>query len=242
VKRKFGIALVLALVAILAFSGTALAWDYEDPCVAANEDFIGGGGFDDDVMDARSGAQPWPYYKVPNEGYSLYRDDVTDSGNLDQVYFLTFTPDAIDLPIIASYGPYTAEEVGYEGLQADYPYEGLAEYWHMGGETSPDTWYWALEPRGYDDPPVPVPDPNPAYLLIILPDASIRVPYCGGSVYSVDVNDGTWALHIPRGTSIRNPDGSTSVRLVIDSDGNIVSDVRFVYSRDDEVTVTRWGP
>ncbi|GAI48006.1 unnamed protein product, partial [marine sediment metagenome] len=96
--------------------------------------------------------------------YSLYRDDVTNTGELDQVYFLTFTPDVIDLPIIASYGPYTAEEVGQEGLQADYPYEGLAEYWHMGGEVSPDTWYWALEPRGYNlPPPPPAPEPSNRY-------------------------------------------------------------------------------
>ncbi|GAJ13636.1 unnamed protein product, partial [marine sediment metagenome] len=83
--KKIVIAFTLALAAVMVLGSTALAWDYEDPCVADNEDFIGGGGYDDDVMDARSGAQPWPYYKVPNEGYSLYRDDVTDSGNLDQV-------------------------------------------------------------------------------------------------------------------------------------------------------------
>ncbi|GAI61429.1 unnamed protein product, partial [marine sediment metagenome] len=162
--KKFGIALAMALVMTMLFAVPALAgdpiWDVEDPCVADNEDFIGGTGFDDDSRENQSGAQPWPYYKVPNEGYSLYRGDVTDSGNLDQVYFMTFTPDVIDLPIIASYGPYTAEEVGHEGLQVDYPYEGLAEYWHMGGEVSPDTWYWSLEPRGYNYPAPPPPPPR----------------------------------------------------------------------------------
>ncbi len=170
--KKLMIALMLALVMVLVPSTGAFAqgpWDVEDPCVADNEDFIGGGGYDDSIMDARSGAQPWPYYKVPNEGYSLYRDDVTNTGELDQVYFLTFTPDVIDLPIIASYGPYTAEELeedsqqSGEEIQADYPYEGLPEYWHMGGEVSPDTWYWATEPRGYDLPAPPAPEPSNRY-------------------------------------------------------------------------------
>ncbi|HUV56184.1 MAG TPA: hypothetical protein VMV84_03020 [Dehalococcoidales bacterium] len=149
-KKIFSVFLTLVLV--LSFSlvtaGPALAWEVEDPCVASNEDFIAGGGTDDSTWETQSGAQPWPYPKNPNEGYNLYRDDVTDTGNLDVVFILTFTPDEVDLPIIASYGP--------------YPDEGLAEYWYMGDE-SPDTYYWALEPRGYNLPDIdikPGSDPN----------------------------------------------------------------------------------
>ncbi|GAJ13836.1 unnamed protein product [marine sediment metagenome] len=40
--KKIVIAFTLALAAIMVLGSTALAWDYEDPCVADNEDFIGG--------------------------------------------------------------------------------------------------------------------------------------------------------------------------------------------------------
>lgn len=136
--KKIIIALMMALVMVLVPSSAAFAGEYfdiEDPCVAANEDFIAGGGFDDGAPEFKSGAQDWPYGKLPNEGYNLYRDDATGTGNLDEANILTFTPDAIDLPSIASYGPYP----------------GLDEYWLM-GDASPDTWYWALEPRGYNLP------------------------------------------------------------------------------------------
>ncbi|GAI77261.1 unnamed protein product [marine sediment metagenome] len=212
---------------VVCLSAPALAWEVEDPSVADNEDFIGGGGYDDGVYGhARSGAQPWPFYKIPNEGYSLYRDDVTDTGNLDQVYFLTFTPDKIDLPIIASYGPYTAEEVGQEGLQADYPYEGLAEYWHMGGEVSPDTWYWATEPRGYDLPTVR----DPAkYLTIVLPDDRMRVKLKGTRRYAgdIDFNDGTWRIQIPANVRIWRDTGGAAHKLYVLEDGTIKSGIHF---------------
>lgn len=143
-KKRIVLATLL-VIALMAMTTPVYAWDVEDPVVAANEDFIGGAGYDDGVLETQSGAQDWPPGKNPNEGYSLYRDDVTDTGNLDQVYFLTFTPDVIDLPIITSYGP--------------YPKEGIDEYWYMGGEVSPDTWYLALKPRGHDLPPPPPPAP-----------------------------------------------------------------------------------
>ena len=235
--KKLLIALILVVVMVLSLCAPVLAgdpWDVEDPCVADNEDFIGGGGYDDSVMDARSGAQPWPFYKVPNEGYSLYRDDVTDSGNLDQVYFLTFTPDVIDLPIIASYGPYTAEEVGHEGLQADYPYEGLAEYWHMGGEVSPDTWYWALAPRGYDVPRV---HDKKDWLTIILPDGRLKVERYGTMRYTnVDFNDGVWRIQIWSGVRIWSDQGGAAHKVVVDDNGNIVSDI---WWHRGEIIITR---
>ncbi len=214
-KKKFVIAFVLALVAILAFGGTALAWDYEDPLVADNEDFVYGGG--NDMEEFHFGGQ-WLY--GGGDGYNLYRDDVTDTGNLDSVWIHTETPDAIDLP------------------------SGL---YYLGDE-SLDTWYWALEPRGYNEPePEPVPEPEPTpiivyYIKINLPDASERFQYCGKAVSAIDFNDGTWRIQIPAGTWILTPDGGMAFSLVVDSNGNIVSDVRFVYNRGGEVTVTRWGP
>ncbi|GAI67580.1 unnamed protein product [marine sediment metagenome] len=198
-------------------------WDVEDPCVADNEGFIGGTGYiggtflDGGVAAPQSGAQPWPYYKIPNEGYSLYRDDVTNSGNLDQVYFLTFTPDIIDLPIIASYGPYTAEEVGHEGLQVDYPYEGLAEYWHMGGEVSPDTWYWSLEPRGYNYPaPPPAPPPPPPHIPQVIDGpgcwfGKLAVSICGnwqGFAWADEISLATYYTGQP-------PEGKTLAEEVV---------------------------
>lgn len=135
--KNLAIALVLALIALLAFGTVALAgepWDVEDPCVAANEDFINGWGSDDGVYDTTGGVQEWAYTNLPNEGYSLYRDDVTDTGNLDTAAILTFTPGKVDLPI--------------QGEYHDCP---TGVYWKMGA-ASPDTWYWATEPRGYNKP------------------------------------------------------------------------------------------
>ena len=224
--KKIAIALTLALAAILVFGSTVLAWDYEDPCVVDNEDFLWDqgwdGGYPDGTLESYYGEQSWSYYETPSDGYNLYRDDVTGTGNLDAIQSLvTRTPEAIDLP---------GATIQYFDMDGGFYYMT---------SISPDTWYWATSPRGYNDP---VPDTNPHYLNIILPDASITVPLCGGATYTVDVSDGTWALHIPRGTSIRNPDNSIAVSLVIDSNGNIVSDVRFVYCRGGEVTVTGVGP
>ncbi|GAI65929.1 unnamed protein product, partial [marine sediment metagenome] len=92
------------------------------------------------------------------------------------------------------------------------------------------------------------PEPTPIivyYIKINLPDASERFQYCGKAIADeVDFNDGTWRIQIPKGTWILStaPGGGMAYSLVVDSNGNIVSDVRFVYHRDGEVTVTRLEP
>lgn len=218
-KKIIGIALVLALAAVMVFGGTVLAWDNEDPCVAANEDFLWGIGWDGLTMESHYGEQSWVFFPTPSDDYNLYRDDVTGTGNLDQINGMyTRTPTGVDLP-----------NVTYFNVDG-----GL---WYMTG-TSIDTWYWATEPRGYNNP---VPNLNPTCLNIILPNASMHVPYLGKAVDAIDFSDGTWGIHIPAGTWILNPDGSMASSLVVDSNGNIVSDVRFVYNRDGEVTITKLG-
>ncbi|MBA7623085.1 hypothetical protein ES703_30477 [subsurface metagenome] len=127
--KRIGIALLSALVAVLLLSGITLAdgpWDVEDPCVADNEDFVYGGG--NGMEEFHFGGQ-WLY--GGGDGHNLYRDDTTDTGNLDSVWIHTETPDAIDLP------------------------SGL---YYMEDER-PDTWYWATEARGYNLPP-PAPSPS----------------------------------------------------------------------------------
>ncbi len=89
------------------------------------------------------------------DGYNLYRDDATDTGNIDEVYGIwTLTPDKIDLPNTgAKMGPLTV----------------------MWGE-SPDTWYWSTEARGYNlpepEPPKPgsIAQPGPCFgnLIVIV--------------------------------------------------------------------------
>lgn len=211
-KRLLGIALILAVAMVLGLCAPVLAWELEDPEAANNEDFIAGGGFDDGSMETQSGAQPWPYYKAPNEGYNLYRDDVTDTGNLDSAFILTFTPDAVDLPVIASYGP--------------YPKENLAEYWYVGDE-SPDTWYWATEPRGYDIPKPPR-DPQD-YISIVLPDDRIRVKRQGTlrECGDIDFNDGTWRIQIAAGVRIWRDTGGAATKLFVLDDGSIKSGIHF---------------
>lgn len=212
--------MALSLLLVLTISPAVLAFDEEDPCVADNEDFIAGGGFVDGVGEFKSGTQPWPYYKSPNEGYNLYRDDVTDTGNLDEANILTFTPSEVDLPIITSYGPYP----------------GLDEYWYM-GDTSPDTWYWALEPRGYNLERSPNGEPG---IRIILPDASAWFPYAGkATAQAIDFNDGTWRIQIPVGTWVTNASGTQAGNLKVDSEGNVLNGITFTPCRGGEVTVTR---
>lgn len=135
-KKKLLISLMVALVMVLVPSSVAFAGEYydiEDPCVADSEDFIWGVGWDGSSAESYYGGQSWSYYPTPSDGYNLYRDDATDTGNLDEINdLITRTPDAI------------------EGLSIEWAFPELdGGFWYMGDE-SLDTWYWALEPRGYN--------------------------------------------------------------------------------------------
>ena len=148
-KRKI-FSILFAVVLVLSFSLVtavpALAWDVEDPEVANNEDFIWGIGWDGDSMESYYGEQSWTYYETPGDGYNLYRDDVTDTGNLDEIKdLITRTPNAIDLP---------------DSTTTYWDFDG--GLWYIRSE-SLDTWYWALEPRGYNFQDIdikPGSDPN----------------------------------------------------------------------------------
>lgn len=230
--KKLIIALTLALVMVLVPSSTAFAqgpWDVEDPCVAANEDFIVGWGPDDGVYDIKSGAQqPWYPGRPDNEGYNLYRDDATDTGNLDTAAILTFTPDEIDLP-----------------MMGEYPGEPIPSltFWKRGA-ASPDTWYWALSPRGYN---LPAPEAYNRYIGLggvfwvevfnfggfdtykwddwSSADRVIRDPLIArGEV--TGVNAVQCLLYIPEGTHLSYPDrpGTLVTNLTIEWEG---SGVRF---------------
>lgn len=136
--KKIIIALMMALVMVLVPSSAAFAGEYfdvEDPCVADSGDFIWGVGWDGSSAESYYGEQSWSYYPTPSDGYNLYRDDATDTGNLDEINdLITRTPDAI------------------EGLSIEWAFPELdGGFWYM-GDASPDTWYWALEPRGYNYP------------------------------------------------------------------------------------------
>ena len=85
-KKYLGI--VLALVLALGFSLVpavpVLAWDVEDPCVAATEDFDVGVG-----IDYINPPQQFPFLMeihLGGDGYNLYRDDVSGTGNLDKIF------------------------------------------------------------------------------------------------------------------------------------------------------------
>jgi len=120
--RKLTIALILALMVTLLTSPVAFAYDYEDTEVANNGDFFYGRGLDvGSGWENHPGEQGWS----SGDGYNLYRDDVTDAGNLDYVEIWTFTPDKIDLP------------------NKTFPL--------MPRDVSVDTYYWAKEPRGFND-------------------------------------------------------------------------------------------
>ena len=133
-KRKLILIPLLVVVLIMSTGMSALAWDVEDTLVADNEDFVAGGGFDNGSGEFHAGEQDFwqggPTDPRPPDGYNLYRDDVSGTGNLDSVFITTTTPDEIDLPV-----------------QALYP--GREDYWIM-SDASPDAYYWATEPRGID--------------------------------------------------------------------------------------------
>jgi len=148
-KKKIS-SILFALALVLSFSlVTAVpvaAWDVEDPCVASNEDFIWGIGWDGDTAESYYGEQSWSFFETPNDGYNLYRDDVTGTGNLDKIDdLITRTPGAIT------------------GLLIEFVFPEIdGGLWYMGDEGS-NKYYWALEPRGYNYPDIdikPGSDPN----------------------------------------------------------------------------------
>lgn len=196
-KKRLTFALVLAVIVSMVFSGVALAWDEEDPEVANNEDFVYGGG--NGMEEFHFGGQ-WSY--GGGDEHNLYRDDVTDTGNLDSVWIHTETPDAIDLP------------------------SGL---YYMEDESA-DTWYWATEPRGIDYPE-PKPKPrNPNRFTVSLKwgwqagsrfvsekDNTIR-----SDIEAVGKYDETqYMLSISAGTVIERPSGDRPHQLNLrDIDGD----------------------
>jgi len=123
VKKKLIVALILALTVTLLASPVAFADEREDPEVANNSDFSWGTSYDaGNGFESHSGEQGW----ISGDGYNLYRDDATDTGNLDAVGLLTYTPEEIDLP---------------HTTQPFWFFPGTAS------GVSADTWYWAKEPR-----------------------------------------------------------------------------------------------
>ncbi|MBA7668092.1 hypothetical protein ES703_76196 [subsurface metagenome] len=142
-KKKVGIlvALVMAISLCMVPAVPAVALMTYDPCVAANVDFIYGideshtypdnvSHYGEQWLITYTGDDP---AKLP-DGYNLYRDDVSGTGDLAMVGILTFTPDEIDLPVID-----------------EFPNPSLGTYYYM-GEESPNKYYWALEPNGIENP------------------------------------------------------------------------------------------
>lgn len=212
-KKRIGIALILAVVMVVSLCVPVLAWDREDSEVANSEDFIWGqgwdGGYPDGTLESYYGEQSWSYYETPSDGFNLYQDDVSDTGNLDLIAGVyTLTPGAIDLPNAIDFTAYEDN------------------LWYMSSDESLDTWYWATEPRGYN---IPEPKHEKHYITIILPDAKLRVERYGTMRYAdVDFNDGTWRIQIWSGVRIWDDDSGAAHKLVVDENGNIVPDVWFM--------------
>lgn len=215
-KKKLILIPLLVLVLILSMGMPVLAWDEEDTLVADNEDFLAGGGIDDGIWETHSGAQThWAVNKPPTEGYNLYRDDKTDTGNLDEVSFWTFTPDKID-------------------LTTQYPM-GIFEIWGMSGK-SPDTWYWATEPRGIDYPEPELVEPkrekDPNRFSVLMPfgrDGTRYVSEDDNTLRSSIEVDGEYAdtqymLVIPEGCVIERPTGKRLFCLFLkEIDGDVLT-------------------
>jgi len=199
-KKKFGMALVLALALTLCLSTTALAWDFNDPCLY--EDVTPGDGWDgthgyspEDMLDNGQGNSPiWP-----DEGDNIYLDTYSQSGDLAHVS-VGFTPFCWDE-------------------------EGYWDCWEEEGHNQPDTlildnddFYLALgyvktNPKWYD--PIDeshyggnsrIPDGYDIYqddgsgegwlgmikgLLIGVPGPSIG-PYIGADAFYFDQEPGTY--------------------------------------------------
>lgn len=228
-KRKLVIALALALSASLILSSVALAWEYEDPCVADNEDFWNVNGWDDGeqqlghVGKGHVGGQHPDPTKIA-DGWNLYRDDVTDTGNLDRVRLRTDTPDLLNLPTATRNWKWAQNDLG----------------WMCKMEAvSPDTWYWATEPRGYDPEPVLVVprEDKTRYFTIVLPDGKLKVKRRGTIRYQ-DINfcDGTWLIQIPSRLRIWSSKGGAAEKIIIDGSGTILSDIRLAGSGDIVIT------
>ncbi len=249
-KKRLTVALVLAVVISMVFSGAVLAWDEEDPCVANNADFWNVNGEDDGIKQlgpvwpdgyvptGQTGEQhPTPYIdKDGNEvfahptGYNLYRDDVTNTGNLDWVRIRTDTPGNIHLNEAylteSKYEHWKNCPLGKKPVK-DNP--ACIWCWKVTYE-NPDTWYWATEPRGinYPEPEPRERDPNRFTVtlkwgwqsttrFVSEKDNTIR-----GGIEAVGKYDETqYMLSIPAGTVIERPSGDRPHQLNLrDIDGD----------------------
>ena len=75
------------------------------------------------------------------------------------------------------------------------------------------------------------------YIIIILPDAKLKVERYGTMRYvDVDFNDGTWRIQIPKGVRIWDVKGGAARKLFVDENGDIKPGVWFMRG---EPVVTR---
>jgi len=216
-KRKLTIALALALLVTFAFSVPAFAYDYEDPEVANNADFWNGNGWDDDIQTTHVGEQHPNQSKIA-DGYNLYRDDVTDSGNLDRVRLRTDTPDLLDLPGASLNWKWAKNDLGW---MCKVSCEGA------------DTWYWALAPRGYNR------QVERDWFTVVLPDGKLKVRRFGTIRHQdIDFSDGTWQVQIPARVQIwvGGTGNGAADKLILNDDGSIWNSIKVLGG---DITITK---
>ena len=217
-KKKLILIPLLVLTLVLSMGMPVLAWYYEDPCVASSEDFIWGVGWEGNAPESYYGGQSWSYFSTPNDGYNLYRDDVSGTGNLDKIWSLiTRTPNVIDLP----------------NATIDY-YDLDGGFYYMTSETSDACYYWAMEPRGKNQDTSWMAD----HIQVIGAwgtSGLYEIEFDGTLLEEVSIlakfNDITYKLDITKGTKVTGPDGSKAIVLflmdVVDDQPYITSTLDF---------------
>ena len=128
--KKRILIIAVALILLMVAPAPALAyepWDVEDPCEYSHEDFALASGYDAETQTTVTYKGEHFPGKPPSDDYSLYRDEATNSGDLDVI--------TVTLP---------RSNPGFIEVVL----------------SSPNTWYWAVNPRGYNLSP---PAPNEAY-------------------------------------------------------------------------------
>lgn len=234
VKKKLILTVFLAVLLAVSVTAPVLAWDKEDPCVASNKDFWNVNGWDNGVQQTgpewECGYEPFgqigeqhPYWVDPETdtllvatGYNLYRDDVSGSGNLDEVVFRTDTPNEINLD----------DAYLTDSKHKSWKNDKRVSFWKLTYESPGDAcWYWAKEPRGinYPEPVEPIKKPDPNRFIVAMRFGYDRSEYLGESNntlrYSIKVDgeyDGTqYMLVIPKGCVIERLSGKRLYSLFL---------------------------
>ena len=244
-KKKIGIALILALVMVLGLAAPALAWgEVNVECSdidAPDAGYVGSEVTASGTVTITSTSETGGFIPVTAAG--------SDAG------FSVTSPDSI--AVAGGSSSVSDADVGLFGSASDasqtYNWSSTFTLSQTGDWTvSQGGSAWAYWGPIFGLPPnfitasgtnfftimcLDWPKHEKHYITIILPDASLKVERHGTMRYcDVDFNDGTWRIQITSGVRIWDDKGGAARKLIVDENGDIMPGIWFMCG---EPVVTR---